>query len=88
MFDLPFEGFLGVPDNCPTTAEIKKAVSSMRAKSSPGEDGIGALALQQGGPRLLELLHVLVSKIWAKEAIPEDWRTSLIVPLFKKGELT
>ena len=58
----------------------------MRAKSSSGEDGIGALALQQGGTHLLELLHVLVSKIWAKEAISEDWRTSLIVPLFKKGD--
>ena len=31
MFDLPFEGFLGVPDNCPTTAEIKKAVSTIYA---------------------------------------------------------
>lgn len=28
----------------------------------------------------------LMKRIWCGEGIPEDWKTGIIVPLYKKGE--
>ena len=34
----------------------------------------------------LRMLHVLVVDVWHKGVVPDDWRTALIVPLYKKGD--
>ena len=31
------------------------------------------------------MLHMLISNVWGKGAVPEDWRKALIVPFYKKG---
>jgi len=39
-----------------------------------------------GNSNIKERLHVLISKIWRDEKMPDDWKVGLIVPLFKKRD--
>jgi len=33
-------------------------------------------------------IHKLIITIWNKEEFPEDWKESIIVPIYKKGDKT
>ena len=33
-------------------------------------------------------IHKLVNSIWNKEKLPEGWKESIIVPIYKKGDKT
>jgi hypothetical protein len=33
-------------------------------------------------------IHKLVISVWNKEELPEEWRESIIVPIYKKGDKT
>jgi hypothetical protein len=33
-------------------------------------------------------IHKLVNSIWNKEELPEQWKESIIVPIYKKGDKT
>jgi hypothetical protein len=33
-------------------------------------------------------IHKLIISIWNKEELPEEWRASIIIPIFKKGDKT
>ena len=41
--------------------------------------------LKYGGSALVDLLEQLFSVIWQEEIVPMQWRDSLIVNIFKKG---
>jgi len=33
-------------------------------------------------------IHKLIISIWNKEELPEEWKESIIVPIYKKGDKT
>jgi hypothetical protein len=33
-------------------------------------------------------IHKLTNSIWNKEELPEEWKESIIVPVYKKGDKT
>ena len=41
----------------------------------------GGLALSFGNQ-----IHKLITSIWKKEELPEEWKESIIVPIHKKGD--
>ncbi|KAJ4427676.1 hypothetical protein ANN_25325 [Periplaneta americana] len=55
---------------------------------SPGIDQIPAELIQEGGSALSNEIYKLVLDIWEKEIVPEQWKESIIVPIFKKGDKT
>jgi hypothetical protein len=54
----------------------------------PGSDQIPAELIQAGGKTLLSAIHELINSIWNKEELPDQWKESIIVPIYKKGDKT
>ena len=71
---------------CPTKEEVTKAVASLKSFKAAGPDGIMAEVLKAGGEPVVDWILRILRKVWHEEQIVDEWRTSTIVPLFKKGE--
>ena len=75
-----------IPD--PTLLEFEIAIEKLKKYKSPGIDQISAELIQDGGNSLLTEIYKLVLAIWKKEMLPGQWKESIIVPTYKKGEKT
>jgi hypothetical protein len=53
-----------------------------------GNDQIQAELIQVGGETLLSAIHKLISYIWNKEELPDQWKESIVVPIHKKDDKT
>ena len=73
----------------PTFREVLSAVRSLKNNKSPGVDNIPAELLKQGGYLCTRALHQYITKVWADENIPQQWRDANIVTIYKnKGDKT
>ncbi|KAJ4433289.1 hypothetical protein ANN_15548 [Periplaneta americana] len=72
----------------PTLSEVEIAIENLKKYKSPGIDQIPAELIQEGGSALYSEIYKLVLAIWEKEIVPEKWKESIIVPIFKKGDKT
>ncbi|KAJ4433909.1 hypothetical protein ANN_16222 [Periplaneta americana] len=68
------------------TVEI--AIENLKNYKSPGIDQIPAELIQEGGSELFNEIYKLVLAIWEKEIVPDQWKESITVPIFKKGHKT
>ena len=55
---------------------------------SPGIDQIPAELIKAGGKTIRCEIHKLIISIWNKKELPEEWKESIIVPIYKKGDKT
>lgn len=69
----------------PTFKEVEDIIDRMRNHKAPGEDGITNELLKHGGRSAKTEIHRLIDLIWKKEEMPNDWKTGLIAPIYKKG---
>jgi hypothetical protein len=60
----------------------------LKKYKSPGSDQIPAELIQAGSGTLLFAIHELISSIWNKEELPDQWKESITVPAHKKGDET
>ena len=70
----------------PTLLEVEIAIEKLEKYKSPGIDQIPAKLIQNGENSLLTEIYKLVLAIWKKEMLPEQWKESVIVSIYKKGE--
>jgi hypothetical protein len=42
--------------------------------------------IQAGGEIILSVIHKLITSVWNKEELPDQWKESIIVPIHKKGD--
>jgi len=49
-------------------------------------DGIHPELIKYGENTLLNRIYELVRQIWEEERMPEEWKETLIVPIYKKGD--
>lgn len=64
--------------------EIDRALQSVSNRSAPGPDKISYKALSCFADRNT-ILHIL-NNIWIEEKFPEEWKTSHVIPILKKGK--
>ena len=57
----------------------------MKVGKAPGADNIPAELLKYGGKELVALMSSLCQKIWETKTWPDEWTTSLIILLPRKG---
>ena len=73
-----------VPD--PSASEVELAIDKLKSHKSSGIDQIPAELIKVGGRTLCLEIHKLITSIWKREKLPEEWKESIIVPVHKKGD--
>ncbi|XP_072395185.1 trypsin-like [Diabrotica undecimpunctata] len=68
--------------------EVKEALRKLENRKSPGEDRIPNELLKYGLPDLTKQLLKLIQKILEQNRMPQKWRSSILIPLFKKSNKT
>jgi hypothetical protein len=62
------------------------AIEKLKRHKSPGIDQIPEELIKAGGRIIWSESHKLFISIWNKEELPEEWKESVIVPIYNKGE--
>jgi hypothetical protein len=73
-----------VPD--PSPYEVEIVIAKFKRYKSPGSDLIPAELIQEGGETLRSEIHTLINSIWNTEELPHQWKESITLPIYKKGD--
>jgi len=65
--------------------EVELANDKLKSNKSPGIDQILAELIKAGDITIRYEIHKLVS-IWNTVELPEEWKKSIIVPIYKNGD--
>jgi hypothetical protein len=68
----------------PTYEETVKIIHQLKDNKAPGNDNITSELIKVAGPVLWKQIHELITNIWEKEKIPDDWKIGIIYPSHKK----
>jgi hypothetical protein len=69
-----------------TEEKVSAVMKNLKDKSSYGSDNIPVKVLRDAHEILVKPYHRLLNKIYDQNVIPEQWKTSRILPLHKKGK--
>jgi hypothetical protein len=72
----------------PSSSETEIAIEKLKRYKSPGTDQIPAEFIQAGGNTLYSEINKHISFVWNKEEMPKQWKESIIVPIYNKGDKT
>jgi hypothetical protein len=75
-----------VPDPLPFEVEI--AIAKLKKCKLPGTDQILTQLIQAGDKTLWSEICKLINSNCNKEELPDQWKQSIIVPVYKKGNKT
>jgi hypothetical protein len=69
----------------PRPFEVEIAFAKLKIYNSLGSNNIPAELIQAGGETLECEIHKLNNSIWSNGELPEQWKKSIIVTVYKKG---
>jgi len=72
----------------PNIEKIGMIIKSLKNNKSPGEDNINPELLKIAEKEILINIHQIIANIWNSEQIEQEWLSSVICPIFKKGNPT
>jgi len=72
----------------PSLVKVEIALGKLKRYKSPGTDHIPAELIKAGGETLCSEIHKLICCIWNKEELPQQWKESIIISIYKKGGKT
>jgi hypothetical protein len=67
----------------PSAFEVEMAIEKLKRHKSPGIDQIPAELIKAGGRIIRSEIHKLIISIWNKAELPEEWKESVTVPIYK-----
>ena len=67
-------------------AEVKYALKALADNKAPGVDGLPVELFKAAGEACVDALHSLLSQIWKTGKWPHQWKQSVHIPLYKKGD--
>jgi hypothetical protein len=59
------------------------AIEKLKRHKSPDIDQIPAQRIKAGGRKICSEIHKVVNSIWNGGRLPEEWKESIIVPIYK-----
>ena len=65
--------------------EVKWALGSITTNKASGGDGIPVEQFQILKDDAVKVLHSICQQIWKTQQWPQDWKTSVFIPIAKKG---
>ena len=65
--------------------EVKWALESITTNKASGGDGIPVELFQTLEDDAVKVLHSICQQIWKTQQLPQDWKSSLFIPILKKG---
>jgi hypothetical protein len=71
----------------PSAFEVEKDIENLKRYKSPNIDCIPAELIKAGGSTISSEIHKHINSI-CKEKLPEQWKESVIVPVYKKDDKT
>ena len=66
-------------------SEVSWAIGNLNIGKAAGIDGITAEFIKAASDRLIPILCLLYNKLYNNGIFPDNWSTSLITPVLKKG---
>jgi len=72
----------------PSVFEVELPIEKQKNHKSPGIDQIPAELIKAGSRTIRCETHKLIISFWNKEELPDEWKESITVPIYKKGDKT
>ena len=73
----------------PSAFEFEMTIEKLKRLKSQGINQIYLIELIKArGRKIRSEIHKLINSIWDKKELPEEWKESIIVPIYKKGDKT
>ena len=72
----------------PSAFEVELAIEKLKSHKSPGIDQIPAELIKAGVRTICCEIHKHIISVWNKEELPDEWKESIIVHIYKKGDKT
>jgi len=72
----------------PSTFEVELAIEKLKSHKSPGNDQIPAELIKAGVGQFVVRFINLLFLFGIRRNLPEEWKESIIVPVYKKGDKT
>ena len=70
----------------PSYNEVCSIINKLKSNKAGGTDNIIPEVIKQGGRTLKQRIYELISMIWEKEQLPNQWKEGIMCPLCKKGD--
>ena len=64
------------------------ATENLKRHKPPGIDQMPAEQIKTGGRTIRSEIHKLTNSVQYKRELPKQWKESIIVPIYKKGDKT
>jgi hypothetical protein len=72
----------------PSAFEDEMATVKLKRHKSPDTVQIPAELIKAGRRTIRSEIQYLINSVWNKEELPEEWKESTILPIYKKGYKT
>ena len=72
----------------PSVSVVALVIEKLKSHKLPRIDQIPAELVKAGVKTIHCKIHKLISSIWNKEELPEEWKESIVIPIYKKGDKT
>jgi hypothetical protein len=63
----------------PSASDVDLAIEKLKSNKLPDIDQIPAELIKSGGRTIHGEIHKLIISVWNKEALPENWKESIMV---------
>ena len=77
---------LKVDTSPPSEQEVLREVGHLKRHKAAGPDRLSPSLFKDGGVALISELTKLLHSVWHHERVPLEWRESVIIPIYKKGD--
>jgi hypothetical protein len=72
----------------PSLVEVEVAIGKLKSHKSLGTDQILAELIKTVGEMLCSEMHKLICSVWNKEELSQQWKKSIIIPIYEKDDKT